>query len=512
MVHDGEEDDVLDARDAWMEEHGNINPTVAFMTPTFGQLMARGLRGARVTRGAREPGKPIKFKIPLPDNVAEACAAVRRHEAEEKARLNERPQIEGGQTGANRDWDNIRRQQDDAGYAGRGGMGVIRGPRGGRNGGAFRGRGAGRAQIQPFRAHHQAQRDQQLGQARGRGGARGFRGRGRGGDRARHGPGEQQQRPAQTLRGQGLKTQAQADRDPAIGTECKVCRGLDHLEMDCAKGSNLGSDSTWCMPHRGRVYENGPQECSGALDRCIGMMLKHERMEVAVVVRMVFDWITRNRSSRPEPRCVGVDWHWASCIAAYMEQNPEVEVTADMLPVRRHEVKEREKHKWGDPSLTWTNFDFKDMTKSLSIFQDPYWNTEGDRSKLIQRLRDYAASEPGQYTPPVKSKGTDTAAGSTRVMSEGTGHEDTEMDDEATVVQQNLNPTLDRELANSGPIPTPRQWHPRGKLTDEEEHQKMNDELDVYHGRTGASGPFEEDQGYSSAPESVAASQLNEWE
>lgn len=80
--------------------------------------------------------------------------------------------------------------------------------------------------------------------------------------------------------------------------------------MDCAKGSNLGSDSTWCMHHRSRNYENEPRECSSALDRFIKMMLKHERMEAAVVARMVFEWITRNRSSRPESRYVRADWHW----------------------------------------------------------------------------------------------------------------------------------------------------------------------------------------------------------
>lgn len=127
-----------------------------------------------------------------------------------------------------------------------------------------------------------------------------------------------------------------------------------------------------------------------------------------------------------------------------------------MLPVRRHEVKERERHKQGDPSLTWTNFDFEDLPKSMSLFQDPYCNTEGDRSKLIQRLMDYAASETGQYTPPAESKGTNTAAGSTRVISEGTVQEDIEMDEEATVVQIKAIPALDCELNNSGPAQTPR--------------------------------------------------------
>lgn len=392
MVHDAEEEEILDARDAWMEEHNNINPTIAFMTPTFGRLMERGLRGARVTGRSRVPGKPIKFKfkfkIPIPDNVDEALETLERHVIEENARSSQRPQIEGGQTGANSEWDSIRHQQDNAGYAGRGGMDVMRGPRGGRNGGAFRGRGAGRAQTQPFRDHHQAQRDQQLGQARGRGGAGGFRGRGRGGNRARHGPGEQQQRSAQTSRGQGL----------------------DHLEMDCAKGSNLGFDSTWCMHHQGRVYENGSQERSGALDRCIGMVLKHYRIEPRVVVRMVFDWITRNRSSRPEPRCVGADWHWANCIAIYVEQHPDVEVKAEMLPVRRNEVRERENNRWRDPSRTWTSFDFKDLARSKSAFQDSDWDTKGDRAELIKRLKGYAAAEPGIQPHFLKSEENEMAS------------------------------------------------------------------------------------------------------
>lgn len=395
MIHNASTAEMLDARDAWMDEHDDQAPTVAFMTPNLGDIMAMGLRNAKLDGGPDVPGEPIKFKIPIPDNVEEACAAVRQHEIEEAARLNQRAQIQEEQTVANQVWGRIRHQQDREGYAGGGGMGVMRGPGNGRIRGGFRGRGAGRAQTQPFRAHQQAQRNQQLGQTRGGGGE--FRGRGRGGNRARPGwAGEQQrrqqQRGAQTSKGQGLKTQAQADPDPAIGTECKVCRGLDHLEMDCAKGSNLGSDSTWCMYHHGRVNGNGTQECSGALNRCIGIMLNHERMEPSVVLRMVFDWIVSSRSSRPEPRCVGADWHWATCIAEHMEQNPEVVVTAEMLPVRRHEVKAREKNKRGDPTRTWTMFDFQDLVWSKSEFKDPYWDTQGDRTELVKRLKEYAAA------------------------------------------------------------------------------------------------------------------------
>lgn len=40
----------------------------------------------------------------------------------------------------------------------------------------------------------------------------------------------------------------------------------------------------------------------------------------------------------------------------------------------------------------------------------------------------------------------------------------------------------------------------------------MNDKLDVYHGRASASGPFADDEETSSAPGSVAGSQLNEWD
>lgn len=397
MIRDAEPDEILDEREAWMDEHNNQAPTVAFMTPNLGDLIEQGLRDAKLDGGPDVPGEPIKFKIPIPDDIDEAFAAVRRYEIEEAARLSQVSEMEREQAGANQVRGRIRHQQGRAGYAGRGGMGMMRGGfSGGRNRGGFHGRGASRAQTQPFRSHQQAQRNQQLGQTRGRGG--GFQQRGRRGSRAQSGwgGGEQQQQrsAAQTSKGQGLNTQAQADQDPAIGTECKVCRGLDHLEMDCARGSNIGSDSTWCIYHRGGVNENGTQECSGALDRCIGMMLNHERMEVSAVVTMVFDWIVRHRSSRPEPRCVGADWHWATCIAEYMEQHPEVEVTAEMLPVRRHEVKAREENKRADPTRTWGMFDFGDLVWSKSEFKDPYWDTKGDRAGLIKRLKEYAAAEP----------------------------------------------------------------------------------------------------------------------
>lgn len=332
-----------------------------------------------------------------------------RYEAEENARLNQRPQIEGGQTGANGDWDNIRRQQDDVRYDGRGGMGVMRSHRGGRNGGAARGRGANRAQTQPFRAHHEAQKYQQLGQTRGRGGTRGFRGLGRGGDRARHGPGEQQQKSAQNSKRNGLKIEAQTDPDTALETACKVYRGIDHLEVDCAQGSSLGFISTWCMPHCAGLYGDIPQECSGVLNHCMNMLLVHERLSPAVVVARVFKWITNNRSSRPEPRCVGADWHWATCIADYMERHPEVEVTANMLPVRRHEIKEREKNQRGDPSRTWTSFDFKNLARSKFVFQDPYWNTRGDHTELMKKLKEYAASEPDRQFLLPKMEETETS-------------------------------------------------------------------------------------------------------
>lgn len=239
--------------------------------------------------------------------------------------------------------------------------------------------GAARAQTQLFRAHHQARRDQQLGQPRAGNGRQGPAPRGRG--------------RSDGVKGQAGKSQAEADPDPALGNECKVCRRMDHMENECAKGSRLGFDSTWCMVHRGRPYETGrPQECDGALDRCFETLLSKDRLDIKLVHTMVFRWIKRYRSCRPEPRCVGVKWHWASCVANYMEENTIVKVDATMLPVRRDEVRERERDRKGGPSRTWDKFDFEDLEKSKTLFQDEFWNTRGDRDELIRRLKEYARS------------------------------------------------------------------------------------------------------------------------
>lgn len=64
------------------KRHNDVNSTVAFMTPTLEQLMERFFRRARLTRGPRPPGKPIKSKLPLPDDLDEPSAAIQQHELE----------------------------------------------------------------------------------------------------------------------------------------------------------------------------------------------------------------------------------------------------------------------------------------------------------------------------------------------------------------------------------------------------------------------------------------------
>ncbi|KAJ4421756.1 hypothetical protein N0V82_003600 [Gnomoniopsis sp. IMI 355080] len=149
------------ARNEMTAANGGVRPDIVLVTSDIGDAARRraivaarhgnsSLVMARRRDAARGPSNPFRLRR---EQQPAAPAQPQQIEAPPQP-----DQTGGGQGGTNQDWGQLRAQQEEAGFAGRGGRG---GPSGN-----VRGSGAGRAQTLPFYTHRQAQRDRQLGQSR----------------------------------------------------------------------------------------------------------------------------------------------------------------------------------------------------------------------------------------------------------------------------------------------------------------------------------------------------------